>query len=73
MIQGVSDKTKEIRRDLNLADKKVTEMSKRECCFKAALYGTIVLLLVAIILTLVLKLTHWFQSNLIIYQLKWEF
>jgi hypothetical protein len=56
VIINVSDKTKDMRRDLSLADKKVDEMSRREAIYKLALYLTILLVIVADILTLVLKL-----------------
>jgi hypothetical protein len=56
VIINVSDKTKDMRRDLSLADKKVDEMSRREAIYKLALYLTILLVIVADILTLVLKI-----------------
>lgn len=56
VIIGVSDKTKDIRKNLNLADKKINEMSKREFCYRIALYSTMLLLLIGIIMTIVLKI-----------------
>ena len=45
-----------MRVNLTLADKRVNEMSKREAIYRAALYLTIFLVIVADILTLVLKI-----------------
>jgi t-SNARE complex subunit (syntaxin) len=56
VIINVSDKTKDIRKNLNLADKKINEMSKREFIKRVAMYSIMFLLLGCIILTIFLKL-----------------
>mmetsp|Transcript_11390 Transcript_11390/g.11403 ORF Transcript_11390/g.11403 Transcript_11390/m.11403 type:complete len:225 (+) Transcript_11390:27-701(+) len=58
VIINVSDKTKDIRTNLTLADNKIKEMSKREFCYRIALYATMILLLAAIILTVVMKIIN---------------
>ena len=55
-IKGIHQKTQKMTFDIERAEKLVREMSMREFYKKAMLYGTIVLLFLAILLVLGIKI-----------------
>jgi hypothetical protein len=56
IIVSVDEKNREMQVDLHLASKTVNQMSVREFFYRAALYGAIILLLVAIIGLIIAKI-----------------